>query len=48
MAQAVKEKLALVGITKFPSRNDHPIRTDTVNPALTVQEIRVSYLYNYE
>ena len=42
MAQAVKEKLALVGITKFPSRNDDPIWTDVrtaVNPALTVQEM---------
>jgi len=42
MAQVVKEKLALVGITKFSSRIDDPIGTDirtAVNPALTVQEM---------
>ncbi len=42
MAQAVKEKLAVVGIRTFPSRIDDPIWTDirsAVHPALNIQEM---------
>ena len=42
MAEAVKGKLFLVGITTFPSRIDDPIWNDikvAVNPPLTINEM---------
>ena len=42
MAQAVKEKLSMVGITNFPTQVDDPLWSEirqSVTPSLTLQEM---------
>jgi hypothetical protein len=44
MAQAVKEKLSMVGITDFPTQVDDPLWSEirhSVTPSLTLQEMIV-------